>query len=57
MTYHLEKKTVQKTGEHMGLGLATSRVLSQKHGGCLEFSNVTPNGASVTIKLAANKVV
>ena len=46
-----------KTGEHMGLGLATSRVLSQKHGGCLELSNVTPSGASVTIKLAANKVV
>ena len=46
-----------KMGGHMGLGLATSRVLSQKHGGCLEFSNVTPNGASVTIKLAANKVV
>ena len=45
-----------KTGEHMGLGLATSRVLSQKHGGCLELSNVTPSGASVTIKLAVNKV-
>ena len=45
-----------KRGEHMGLGLATSRVLSQKHGGCLELSNVTPSGASVTIKLAVNKV-
>ena len=45
-----------KMGEHMGLGLATSRVLSQKHGGCLELSNVTPSGASVTIKLAVNKV-
>lgn len=45
-----------KTGEHMGLGLATSRVLSQKHGGCLELSNVTPSGACVTIKLAVNKV-
>lgn len=45
-----------KTGEHMGLGLATSRVLSQKHGGCLELSNVAPSGASVTIKLAVNKV-
>lgn len=44
-----------KTGEHMGL--ATSRVLSQKHGGCLELSNVTPSGACVTIKLAVNKVV
>ena len=45
-----------KTGEHMGLGLATSRVLSQKHGGCLELSNVTPSGASVTIKLAVHKM-
>ena len=45
-----------KMGEHMGLGLATSRVLSQKHDGCLELSNVTPSGASVTIKLAVNKV-
>ena len=45
-----------KTGEHMGLGLTTSRVLSQKHGGSLELSNLTPSGASVTIKLAVNKV-
>ena len=45
-----------KTGEHMGLGLATSRVLSQKHGGCLGLSNVAPSGACVTIKLAVNKV-
>ena len=45
-----------KTGEHMGLGLTTSRVLSQKHGGSLELSNLTPSGACVTIKLAVNKV-
>ena len=45
-----------KTGEHMGLGLATSRILSQKHGGSLELSNMTPGGACVTIKLAVNKV-
>ncbi len=45
-----------KTGEHMGLGLATSRVLSQKHGGSLELSNIVPGGACVTIKLAVNKV-
>ena len=45
-----------KMDGHMGLGLATSRVLSQKHGGCLELSNVTPGGACVTIKLAAGKV-
>ena len=40
----------------MGLGLATSRVLSQKHGGSLELSNETSGGACVTIKLAVNKV-
>ena len=45
-----------KTGEHMGLGLATSRALSQKHGGSLELSNITSSGACVTIKLAVNKV-
>ena len=41
-----------KTGEHMGLGLATSRILSQKHGGSLKLSNGTFGGACVTIKLA-----
>lgn len=44
------------TGEHTGLGLATSRVLSQKHGGSLELSNITPNGACVTVKLAVHKI-
>ena len=43
-----------KTGEHMGLGLSTSRVLSQKHGGSLELSNITPSGACVTIKIAVH---
>ena len=43
-----------KTGEHMDLGLATSRVLSQKHGGSLELSNITPSGACVTIKIAVH---
>ncbi len=43
-----------KTREHMGLGLATSRVLSQKHGGSLELSNITPSGACVTIKIAVH---
>lgn len=45
-----------KTGEHMGLGLATSRVLSQKHGGSLELSNIASGGACVTIKLAVHKM-
>ncbi len=44
-----------KTGEHRGLGLATSRVLSQKHGGSLELSNIAPIGACVTIRLAVRK--
>ena len=40
------------TGEHMGLGLATSRILCAKHGGALRLSN-TPNcGASVEITFA-----
>ena len=39
----------------MGLGLATSRILSQKHGGSLELSNIAPSGACVTIKLAVHK--
>lgn len=43
-----------QTGEHMGLGLATSRILSQKHGGSLEVSNIIPSGACVTIKLAVS---
>lgn len=38
----------------MGLGLATSRVLSQKHGGGLELSNIVPSGACVTIKIAVH---
>ena len=44
-----------KTGEHRGLGLATSRALSQKHGGSLELSNIAPIGACVTIRLAVRK--
>ncbi len=43
-----------KTGNHRGLGLATSRILSQKHGGSLELSNITPGGACVTSKLEVN---
>ncbi|MDO5156660.1 MAG: HAMP domain-containing sensor histidine kinase [Eubacteriales bacterium] len=39
------------TEQHLGLGLATSRILSQKHGGSIELSNAVPNGACVVIKL------
>lgn len=40
-----------KSGQHFGLGLATSRILCQKHGGSIELSNIEPNGACVQIKL------
>ncbi len=36
--------------EHMGIGLAVSRLLCKKHGGSLELSNTT-NGACVKINL------
>lgn len=53
----LNKKTVlfyseDDTGGHMGLGLATSHVLCQKHGGGIELSNAAPHGAHVKIIMA-----
>ena len=53
----LKKKSVlfyseDTTGEHMGLGLATSRTLCQKHGGGIELSNADPHGACVKITIA-----
>lgn len=52
----LNKKAVlfyseDTTGEHMGLGLATSRVLCQKHGGGMELSNTDEHGACVKITI------
>ena len=55
----LRKKTAlfyseDSTGKHLGLGLAVSRILCQKHGGTIELSNRSPHGAcvkaSITIK-------
>ena len=55
----LQKKTTffyseDTSGKHLGLGLAVSRVLCQKHGGTIELSNRLPHGAcakaSITIK-------
>ena len=55
----LQKKTAlfyseDTSGQHLGLGLAVSRVLCQKHGGTIELSNQPPHGAcvkaSITIK-------
>ena len=40
------------TGGHMGLGLATSRILCQKHGGGIELSNTAPHGAHIKILMA-----
>lgn len=55
----LQKKTAlfyseDTSGKHLGLGLAVSRVLCQKHGGTIELSSRPPHGAcvkaSITIK-------
>ena len=55
----LQKKTAlfyseDTSGKHLGLGLAVSRVLCQKHGGTIELSNRLPHGAyvkaTITIK-------
>ncbi len=48
----LQKKTAlfyseDTSGQHLGLGLAVSRVLCQKHGGTIELSNQPPHRACV----------
>lgn len=48
----LQKRTAlfyseDSSDKHLGLGLAVSRVLCQKHGGTIELSNVEPHGARV----------
>ena len=40
------------SGKHLGLGLAVSRVLCQKHGGTMELSNRSPRGACVKASIA-----
>ena len=40
------------SGKHLGLGLAVSRVLCQKHGGTIELSNQPPHGACVKASIA-----
>lgn len=44
------------TGKHMGLGLATGRVLCQKHGGSMTISN-TEQGACVAIRFLVKMCV
>ena len=53
----LQKKTAlfyseDTSGKHLGLGLAVSRVLCQKHGGTIELSNQPPHGACVKASIA-----
>ena len=45
------------TGEHMGIGLATSRVLCQKHGGGIELSNTDEHGACVKITVKTKNIM
>nr|WP_304709864.1 HAMP domain-containing sensor histidine kinase [uncultured Acetatifactor sp.] len=48
------KKAFLPTGEagHLGMGLAVSRVLCEKHGGSLEIRNAAPHGGMVEINLS-----
>ena len=53
----MQKKTAlfyseDTSGQHLGLGLAVSRVLCQKHGGTIELSNQPPHGACVKASIA-----
>ena len=57
----LRKKTAlfyseDSSSEHLGLGLAVSRILCQKHGGTIELSNRSPHGACVKAAIAIKNV-
>lgn len=43
--------TSDETGEHQGIGLVLSRILCQKHGGQLHFTNKETGGAYVEINM------
>lgn len=56
----LQKKTAlfyseDTSGKHLGLGLAVSRVLCQKHGGTIELSNRSPHGACAKATITVNR--
>ena len=56
----LQKKTAlfyseDTSGKHLGLGLAVSRVLCQKHGGTIELSNRLPHGACVKATITSKQ--
>lgn len=38
-------------GGHLGIGLAISRILCEKHGGCLQIGNMAPHGGVVKMFL------
>lgn len=41
--------SIDKSGEHMGMGLVISSILCKKHGGELKLENRKPQGAAVTM--------
>ncbi len=43
--------SIDKSGEHMGMGLVISNILCRKHGGELKIENGEDGGANVTIKI------
>ena len=58
----LQKKTAlfyseDTSGQHLGLGLAVSRVLCQKHGGTIELSNQPPHGACVKASIKLQEIL
>jgi signal transduction histidine kinase len=58
----LQKKTAlfyseDTSGQHLGLGLAVSRVLCQKHGGTIELSNQPPHGACVKVSIKLQEIL
>ncbi|MEY8262450.1 HAMP domain-containing sensor histidine kinase [Oscillospiraceae bacterium 50-60] len=58
----LQKKTAlfyfeDPSGKHLGLGLAVSRVLCQKHGGTIELLNKSPHGACVKASIKLQEIL
>jgi len=47
----------QRNEVALGLGLAVSRVLCQKHGGTIELSNQPPHGACVKASIKLQEIL
>ena len=47
----------QRNEVALGLGLAVSRVLCQKHGGTIELSNQPPHGACVKASIKLHEIL